>query len=300
MRKLIYQSKKRRVSKEQLVLGLVLFLCTSAVVSIQKNLMKEAAFSKITETLNETAVFRAQLYNEPVLEKLDEISGKHHIPMERLVTVSMAANQFDLSGSSPAELNKTAYEKDYKELYTYRKEEMEILEKSYSAIWKDLKYFPVPNSLENNKAAVDYENSWQFERTFGGKRGHEGTDIMASINQRGYYPVISMTDGIVEQIGWLTQGGYRIGVRSPSGGYFYYAHLHSYAKDFQIGDTVLAGELLGFMGDTGYSEIEGTTGNFDVHLHLGIYIKTKNYQEISVNPYWILKYLEKKKLNYVY
>lgn len=54
------------------------------------------------------------------------------------------------------------------------------------------------------------------------------------------------------------------------------------------------------MGDSGYSKVEGTVGNFDVHLHLGIYIKTKNYNEISVNPFWILKYLESKTLSFSY
>ena len=38
--------------------------------------------------------------------------------------------------------------------------------------------------------------------------------------------------------------------------------------------------------------ITGTEGKFDVHLHFGIYIKTDNYEELSVNPYYILKYLE--------
>jgi murein DD-endopeptidase MepM/ murein hydrolase activator NlpD len=65
------------------------------------------------------------------------------------------------------------------------------------------------------------------------------------------------------------------------------------------GKRVMAGELLGYMGNTGYG-VEGTTGNFDVHLHVGIYIKTQNYSELSINPYWILKYLEDKKLSYTY
>lgn len=54
------------------------------------------------------------------------------------------------------------------------------------------------------------------------------------------------------------------------------------------------------MGDTGYGKTEGTTGNFDVHLHLGIYIKTDHMEEMSVNPYWILRYLEKRRLTFTY
>ena len=58
-----------------------------------------------------------------------------------------------------------------------------------------------------------------------------------------------------------------------------------------------AGQLLGYMGDTGYGE-EGTTGQFAVHLHLGIYIQTSHYQELSVNPYWVLKAAEPQRLTY--
>ena len=101
-------------------------------------------------------------------------------------------------------------------------------------------------------------------------------------------------------MGWLEQGGWRIGIRAASGLYIYYAHLYDYSRQWVRGDTVRAGELLGFMGDTGYSAVEGTTGNFDVHLHVGMYLRTDHYEEMSVNPYWILKYLEHHRLVYDY
>jgi len=53
------------------------------------------------------------------------------------------------------------------------------------------------------------------------------------------------------------------------------------------------------MGDTGYSAVEGTKGNFDVHLHLGIYLYPGTSEEVSVNPYWILKYLEERRYSYI-
>lgn len=90
---------------------------------------------------------------------------------------------------------------------------------------------------------------------------------MADKNERGLYPVISISDGMITNLGWLEKGGYRIGITSPSGVYYYYAHLESYAE-IKEGDQVQAGEMLGFMGDSGYGE-EGTTGQFPVHLHLG-------------------------------
>ena len=136
-------------------------------------------------------------------------------------------------------------------------------------------------------------------RTYGGQRTHEGTDLFGSKNISGYYPVVSVTAGVVEKVGWLPLGGWRVGIRSPSGGYFYYAHLDSYSRDFQQGDSIQAGELLGLMGDTGYGP-EGTRGKFPVHLHFGIYIRTSNRREISVNPYAVLRYLENTAGEYTY
>lgn len=166
-----------------------------------------------------------------------------------------------------------------------------------SAVERDIRYFPVPLSETDASLGTSYVDSWMGEREYKGKGFHEGTDIMADRNERGIYPVISISDGTITNLGWLEKGGYRIGITSPSGVYFYYAHLDSYA-DIQEGDRVMAGQFLGFMGDSGYGE-EGTTGQFPVHLHLGIY-SFEEGKEISVNPYYVLLALEDKKLKYYY
>ena len=153
-----------------------------------------------------------------------------------------------------------------------------------SHILLDMKCFPVKNMKR-----ISFENSWMNGRAYGGNREHEGTDIMDNNNKRGTLPVISVSDGVVEKIGWLELGGYRIGIRSENGVYFYYAHLHNYANGIKEGVNVKAGDVLGTMGDTGYGE-EGTTGQFPVHLHFGIYVDLEG-KEYSVNPYYILKYL---------
>ena len=168
---------------------------------------------------------------------------------------------------------------------------------SCRAIWNDVKYFPIPQSLDDTEDKISYVDSWMFERNYGGNRGHEGTDIMAEKNMPGYYPVVSMTDGVVTEKGWLEKGGWRIGITAPTGAYFYYAHLDSYAE-LEKGDPVKAGDLLGYMGDSGYGE-EGTTGEFPVHLHLGIYLK-EGTEEISINPYPVLQYAENARIKCVY
>lgn len=166
--------------------------------------------------------------------------------------------------------------------------------KQMDSIWADVQYFPILQRT-GEKESVTFENSWMEERTFGGKRGHEGTDLMTAFDEPGRYPAVSMTDGTVLHKGWLPKGGYRIGILSPHGGYFYYAHLDSYAE-IEEGDTVQAGQLIGFVGNSGYG-VEGTKGKFATHLHVGIYLNPGK-EEISVNPYWILKYLEQRKLTY--
>lgn len=162
---------------------------------------------------------------------------------------------------------------------------------------KDVSYFPVAESSVDKALKTSFVDSWMSERTFGGKRGHEGTDIMVSKNERDLYPVVSMSSGTVTNLGWIEKGGYRVGITSDSGIYYYYAHLSSYSN-IEEGMRIKAGDLLGFMGDTGYGK-EGTKGKFPVHLHVGVYIYDKG-QEISLNPYNILCYLENKKLKYAY
>ena len=56
-----------------------------------------------------------------------------------------------------------------------------------------------------------------------------------------------------------------------------------------------AGDFLGYMGDSGYIKEEGTTGNLPVHRHLGIY-RYPDGQEISVNPYVVLRYAEDRRI----
>lgn len=176
-----------------------------------------------------------------------------------------------------------------------KREEM----KRYLVFWKDLKYFPVAFRKDVKTKQFYFQDSWREERTFGGDRVHEGCDIFGEENRREYYPVISVTDGIVEKIGWLPLGGWRIGIRSPGGGFFYYAHLSSYVKEFQEGDRIKAGEILGFLGDTGYGK-EGTSGKFPAHLHFGIYVQTEEEEEYPLDPYPVLCFLRKRQKIFSY
>ncbi len=114
-------------------------------------------------------------------------------------------------------------------------------------------------------------------------------------NIRGRIPIVSMTDGIVENLGWNEKGGYRVGIRSENGNYYYYAHFDKYSDNISKGKSVLCGDIIGYMGDTGYSKNEGTKGNFPVHLHVGISPYTElSSEEFWINPYPFLRMVEKE------
>ena len=261
---------------------LAFFLC----ISIEQ-ILERGTLSRLSETTVESEGFRSQPIDESTLGHIEKMEN----PGEWLALYWLE-NDF---GTKKDNISDTFIQR--KEKWSSRPQ-WEEYKSACTAIWDDLVYFPIPKPSNNVNAKVTYENSWMFSRTYKGERRHEGTDLMPSINRRGYYPVVSMTDGTVTQKGWLELGGYRLGIETSQGVYFYYAHLESYAE-IEVGDTVKAGQLLGYMGDTGYSKKEGTTGNFPVHLHVGIYL-LRNGKEISVNPYPVLRYLEKRRIECVY
>ncbi len=159
------------------------------------------------------------------------------------------------------------------------------------AIEKDGEMIPVYGLKAYSPIASGYGYShcsdFGNRRSFGFARKHLGNDIMGSLGT----PIVAVEGGIVEAMGWNRYGGWRIGVRSfDSKRYYYYAHLQKdtpYAKDLKIGDIVQAGDLLGFMGRTGYSDKENENNIQKVHLHFGMQLIFDESQKESNNEIWI-------------
>jgi murein DD-endopeptidase MepM/ murein hydrolase activator NlpD len=171
------------------------------------------------------------------------------------------------------------------------------IKKVVNDVYSEACYFPVA-VMESNKGSYPFGNTWMGARNYGGNRKHEGTDIMYTENKEDVVPIVSVSDGIVDKKGWLELGGYRVLIKTDRNVKFYYAHLSSYAKGIEEGVKVKAGQLLGYMGSTGYGK-EGTKGKFDVHLHFGMYYKdSKSGKDVGLNPYFLLKLLNSNKLYY--
>lgn len=142
----------------------------------------------------------------------------------------------------------------------------------------------------------DFGNS----RSYGFKRKHLGNDLMGSIGT----PIIAVESGIVEELGWNKYGGWRIGIRSMDRKrYYYYAHLRKdrpFHTDLYKGKVVTAGDVIGYLGMTGYSTNENVNNIQTPHLHFGMQLIFDESQkecnnEIWIDVYNIVKLLQKNK-----
>ncbi len=141
--------------------------------------------------------------------------------------------------------------------------------------------------------AFSHNGDFGTSRAFGYKRRHLGHDMFGSVGT----PVINVETCVVQVLGWNRYGGWRIGMRSLDGRrYYYYAHLrsgHPYATGLEEGQIIYAGEVIGYLGMTGYSDSEDYNGMQRPHLHFGVQLifdeSSKN--EIWIDPYELVKFL---------
>lgn len=120
--------------------------------------------------------------------------------------------------------------------------------------------------------AQDLNDSWHDLRD-GGTRRHKGIDIFA---RRGT-EVVAVADGIISFIGDQPKGGHCVWLTTENGASFFYAHFDRWAPGLYEGMEVQAGDLLGFVGNT------GNAAHTPSHLHFGI-----NQNDEMVNPYPLL------------
>ena len=111
-----------------------------------------------------------------------------------------------------------------------------------------------------------YGNS-SFIDTFGAFRGdvsggwHHGDDIFAALGA----PLLAVAHGTVFSVGWNKVGGWRLWLRDDQGNEFYYAHLSAYSPFAVNGAIVEAGDVLGFVGNSGDAQGTPYHVHFEVH-----------------------------------
>lgn len=123
-----------------------------------------------------------------------------------------------------------------------------------------------------------FTDTWQAPRS-GGRR-HEGVDIIAKTGT----PIYAVTNGTItrqffDQPGSL--GGNALRLTAPNGTYFHYAHLSTFAENIKVGSVVRAGEVIGFVGNTGNS----STPHLHFEYHPG--------GGAAVNPFPLVKAIDR-------
>ncbi|HOA41852.1 MAG TPA: M23 family metallopeptidase [Bacillota bacterium] len=124
-------------------------------------------------------------------------------------------------------------------------------------------------------------------RSYGFFRRHLGHDMIGSVGT----PVVAVEGGIIEAMGWNQYGGWRIGIRSyDRKRYYYYAHLRKdfpFHKSLSVGSVVKPGDVIGYLGRTGYSRTENVNNIRQAHLHIGLQLIFHESQKDSPNEIWI-------------
>lgn len=129
-----------------------------------------------------------------------------------------------------------------------------------------------------------FSNDFDASRSNG---KHNAIDIIANKHQ----PIVSRTDGTVAFVGYPQPSwGYAVFIEADNGNQYWYIHInndnpgtddgngggyHAYGPDMQVGNRVVKGQLLGYVGDSGNAEETVS------HLHFEVYDKNDNH----INPY---------------
>ncbi len=124
-------------------------------------------------------------------------------------------------------------------------------------------------------------------RSYGFKRKHLGHDMMCATGT----PVICVESGRVEVMGWNKYGGWRVGIRSLDGRrYYYYAHLRKdrpFHANLMQDALVYAGDVIGYVGRTGYSDNENVNNIKTSHLHFGLQLVFDESQKECNSEIWV-------------
>ncbi len=122
-----------------------------------------------------------------------------------------------------------------------------------------------------------FGNTWHAPR--GNGRLHEGVDVIANEGNLLYAVVDgSITKQYWDQPGALAGNGIR--VAQDDGTYFTYLHMSGFAPGIEVGTKVKAGDVIGFVGNTGSSATPHV--HFEIHPGGGA----------AVNPYPYLKAID--------
>lgn len=103
---------------------------------------------------------------------------------------------------------------------------------------------------------------------------HEGTDVFAT----GGTPLVAVNRGVIAKKGVGVLGGNKLWLVAADGTQYYYAHLSAFVDGVDDGTVVEAGQVIGYVGNTGNAITTPTHLHFEIHPGGGA----------AINPYPVL------------
>lgn len=107
----------------------------------------------------------------------------------------------------------------------------------------------------------DFADTYGALRTDIRSRWHHGDDLFAALGT----PVVAVAAGTINRAEWGDIGGWSLWIRDRLGNEFYYAHLSGYAPAIVHSSVVSAGEVIGFVGNTGDAITTSPHLHFEIH-----------------------------------
>jgi hypothetical protein len=95
-----------------------------------------------------------------------------------------------------------------------------------------------------------------------------GLEIVGQLGE----PLVAVANGTLFAVGWSRTGGNRLWLRDRGGNEFYYGGLSAFSSLASEGAHVRAGEVVGFMGDSGSAEGDPTRLAFEIHPESLLYL----------------------------
>jgi murein DD-endopeptidase MepM/ murein hydrolase activator NlpD len=139
---------------------------------------------------------------------------------------------------------------------------------------------PQPLSATDVVLTFPHDGPTRFDNTWGagrsGGRHHQGTDLMAAKMT----PVVAAADGIIDTVRQSPRAGRYIRILHVGGWETWYMHLNNdnpgtddgradwsltVAEGIEPGAFVRAGQLIGYVGDSGNAEHSGSHTHFELH-----------------------------------
>lgn len=276
--------------------------------------IKWVEFNVSYEALNRAYTYDVETYQEDVhlnwVELLAYLGARYGGDFTRYQEADMtqAAEKLLTGGSTIEEMAADMeYYGYYREAYgavldgmvgEYEIEKPES-EDSDKKVWKKFYGLKAYSPIAKTFPYTDYDD-FGVSRSYGYRRNHLGHDMMGQVGT----PVVAVESGYVAVMGWNQYGGWRIGINSFDGKrYYYYAHLRQnipFAESLEEGDVVQAGDVIGYMGRTGYSTTENVNNIDTYHLHFGLQLifdesQREGNHEIWVDVYPLVRFLSQNR-----